>query len=252
MVCPAALTTSPAPTCPRSKVAPPAVRLVPSRLAEKALPSPSSPPPLKVVPSATIPVRLKAEERLTWVVATGMSVAASTSTLASLGRVMLSHRLGRVEREGVLVDVEPPGLLRPAVLVAIGGRQRRRLPGVPLRDGPVADRLGERRRRPVGVGHGEGLVRLAAVDAGRQQLQSGVVARGQGDGLPGGADDVVGPGGAEVEGGAAGGQAGPEQAGGEGITAAVEPAPTEGRPVGHDPRPVEGRGEVDLASWPRG
>ena len=151
----------------------------------------------------------------------------------------------RVQREGVLVDTERAALLRPAGGVAIAGRQRRGLPGVPLRYGPVADRLHERRRRPVGVGHGEGLVRLAAVDPGRQQLQRAGVARGQGDGLAGGADDVVGPGGAEVEGGAADGQARPEQAGGEGIAVAVETAPAECRPVDHDPRPVEGRGDVD-------
>ena len=42
---------------------------------------------------------------------------------------------------------------------------------------------------------------LAAVDAGGEQRQRAVVARRQGDGLPGGADDVGGPGGAEVEGG---------------------------------------------------
>ncbi len=80
-----------------------------------------------------------------------------------------------------------------------------------------------------------------------QQLQRGVVARGQGDGLPGGADDVIGSGGAEVEGGAAGGQAGPDQGGREGKAVAVEPASAELRSVCHDPRPVEGGGKsIDL------
>ena len=53
--------------------------------------------------------------------------------------------------------------------------------------------------RPVGVGHRERLAGLVTVDAGGEQRQRAVAARRQRDRLPGGADGVVGPDGAEVE-----------------------------------------------------
>ena len=72
--------------------------------------------------------------------------------------------------------------------------------------------------RAVGVIDGERLVGLVAVDGEPQELERGVLARGEADGLPGGADDIVGAGGADGEGGAIPGLAGPEQVGGEGGT----------------------------------
>ena len=127
------------------------------------------------------------------------------------GQCQAADRLARVKRERVFVDMEPSGLFLSAGRVAIVGRECRRLPGVPLRRGPAADRLLEPRRRPVRVGHGEGSICLLAIDGGRQQLQRGVIARRQIDGLPRGTDDIGDAGGPEVEGGAVGGQAGPEQ-----------------------------------------
>ena len=161
-------------------MAPPAVRFVPSRLDEKAVPPPSSPPPLKCRPVRHDPRPIKRGRKVDLRRARGDRVwRRAPRRWRPSGKVMLLTDLGGVERERVLVDVELPGLLRPVGRVAIAGRERRRLAGVPLRKRPVADRLRERRRRPVGVGHGEGLIRLVAVDAGRQQLERGVVARGQ-------------------------------------------------------------------------
>ena len=111
---------------------------------------------------------------------------------------------------------------------------------VVLRRKPVAEPLHEGRSGAVRVGNDKRLRRLAALHAGREHAQGEETARGQGNGLPGCADDIGGIGRAESEQSVVPGLRAAEQRAGVSRPAAVE---TAGRRIGE-------RGAVGVNPWP--
>jgi len=119
--------------------------------------------------------------------------------IAVVGQGQRLHGLGRIQREGVLEEIEVLLILGAIAVVAIGHGERRGLTGIALRARPVTEALGEFRGRSVGVGDDDLLGVLWPLNAGSEQIELFELARGERNRLAGSVDNVVHVGRGQVE-----------------------------------------------------